>query len=99
MICSTLDRHGTTGPMPHQPKFKDCVWDSALYIVTLSVCCVTGTDNDTVTDYDTDTYTDTVDTDAEAACKLYFVAYYTYHAVMICAHLILNHNEPCVMDT
>ena len=35
----------------------------ALCTVTLSVCCVTGTDNDTVTDIDTDadTYTDTVD--------------------------------------
>ena len=52
-----------------------------LCIVALSVCCVTGTDNDTVTDIDT--YTGTVDTDNEAACKLYFVTYYTYHALMI----------------
>ena len=52
------------------------VYADALCIVTLSVCCVTGTDNDTVTDIDidtdTDTYTDTVDNDTDAARKLYF---------------------------
>ena len=54
------------------------VYADALCIVTLSVCCVTGTDNDTVTDIDvdidtdTDTYTDTVDNDTAAARKLYF---------------------------
>ena len=52
------------------------VYADALCIVTLSACCVTGTDNGTVTDVDTDTAdtdtadTDTVDTDTEAACKL-----------------------------
>ena len=30
------------------------VYADALCIVTLSVCCVTGTDNDTVTDIDID---------------------------------------------
>ena len=29
MSDSTFDHHGTTGPMPQQPKFKDCVWGSA----------------------------------------------------------------------
>ena len=52
------------------------VYADALCIVTLSVCCVTGTDNDTVTDIDidtdTDTNTDTVDNDTDAARKLYF---------------------------
>ena len=52
------------------------VYADALCIVTLSVCCVTGTDNDTVTDIDidtdTNTYTDTVDNDTDAARKLYF---------------------------
>ncbi len=33
------------------------VYADALCIVTLSVCCVTGTDNDTVTDIDIDTGT------------------------------------------
>ena len=29
MSDSTYDHYGTSGPMPQQPKFKDCVWDSA----------------------------------------------------------------------
>ena len=81
------------------------VYADALCIVTLSVCCVTGTDNDTVTDIDvdidtdTDTYTDTVDNDTAAARKLYFeITYYTYHALMMYAHFLLHQNEPCVMS-
>ena len=83
------------------------VYSDALCIVTLSVCCVTGTDNDTVTDIDvdidtdTDTYTDTVHNDTAAARKLYFeITYYTmsYHALMMYAHFSLHQNEPCVMS-
>ena len=67
------------------------VYADALCIVTLSVCCVTGTDNDTVTDIDidtdTDTYTETVDNDTDAARKLYFgITCYAYHALMMYAH-------------
>ena len=29
MSDSTYDHYGTSGPMPQQPEFKDCVWDSA----------------------------------------------------------------------
>ena len=28
MSDSTYDHYGTSSPMPQQPKFKDCVWDS-----------------------------------------------------------------------
>ena len=28
MSDSTYDHYGATGPMPQQPKFKDCMWDS-----------------------------------------------------------------------
>ena len=64
------------------------VYADALCIVTLSVCCVTGTDNDTVTDInimdtDTDTYTDTVDNDTEAARKLYFVNHLLHNAIIM----------------
>ena len=75
------------------------VYADALCIVTLSVCCVTGTDNDAVTDIDVDidTDTDTVHNDTAAARKLYFeITYYTmsYHALMMYAHVLLNHKEP-----
>ena len=58
------------------------VYADALCIVTLSVCCVTGTDNDTVTDIDidTDTYTDTGDTDT--ACKLCFCESHIIHIML-----------------
>ena len=29
MSDSTYDHYGASSPMPQQPKFKDCVWDSA----------------------------------------------------------------------
>ena len=29
MSDSTNDHYGTSGPMPQQPEFKDCVWESA----------------------------------------------------------------------
>ena len=61
------------------------VYADALCIVTLSVCCVTSTGNDTVTDIDidtdTDTYTDTVDNATEAARKLYFVNHVSYNGM------------------
>ena len=28
MSDSTYDHYGSSGPMPQQPKFKDCVWNS-----------------------------------------------------------------------
>ena len=36
MRDSTFDHNGTTGPMPHQPKFKDRVCDSAKAPYTMS---------------------------------------------------------------
>ena len=84
------------------------VYADALCIVTLSVCCVTGTDNDTVTDIDNDTdtntYTDTVDNDTDAAHKLYFGIILESRVIhiscfdVVCACLILRQNEPCVMS-
>ena len=63
------------------------VYADALCIVTLSVCCVTGTDNDTVTDIDIDTdtvtYTDTVDNDTEAARKLYVVNHVLHNVIIM----------------
>ena len=29
MSDANFEHDGTSGPMPQQPKFKDCVWDSA----------------------------------------------------------------------
>ena len=29
MSDSTYDHYGNSGPMPQQPQFKDCVWESA----------------------------------------------------------------------
>ena len=36
MSDSTYDHYVTSGPMPQQPKFKDCVWDSAKDPYTVS---------------------------------------------------------------
>ena len=69
------------------PPYK--AFADALCIVTLTVCCVIGTDNDTVTDIDidtdtvSDTYTATVDNDTDAAHKLYFGIILKSHIIHI----------------
>ena len=40
MSDSTFDRYGTSGPMPQQPKFKDCVWESAKDLSTTFRTCL-----------------------------------------------------------
>ena len=77
------------------------VYTDALCIGTLSVCCVTGTDDDTVTDIDidtdTDTYIDTVDNDTEAARKLYFVNHVLYISCFddVCTFLTTSERTVC----
>ena len=66
--------------------------------VVLRVLTMILSDTDINMDTDTDTYTDTVHNDTAAARKLHFeITYYTmsYHALMMYAHFLLNHKEPC----